>query len=214
MLQGRGWGNTRQTLGSRESSDHIKLPHKINSKCPEIWRVHRSALHSEPPSAPCIMDLFFCHFILPCKKWIALPWLLHLRQGDCWHTLCSRPMATLLLAPNNMFFYTITDKLPALLSPSEITHTSVWDTETMRLLACMMHWGRGFPLSNLQVISWQLFFLHLIILTFAEWFSMTQCQQQKPGFVVNSYQSQERRCLGYKVTASSFCLGCFFGELM
>lgn len=103
---------------------------------------------------------------------------------------------------------------PALSPSSEITHTSVWNTETMRLLACMIHWGKCFLLSNLQVISWQLFFLHLIILIFAEWFSMTQCQQQRPGFVVDSYQSQARRCLGHKVTASSFCLGCFFGELM
>lgn len=98
---------------------------------------------------------------------------------------------------------------PSLSPSSEITHTSVWNIEMMRLLACMIHWGKCFPLSNLQVISWQLFFLHLIILMFAEWFSMTQCQRQRPGFVVNSYQSQERRCLGHKVTVSSFCLGCF-----
>lgn len=48
-----------KTLGFRESSDHIKSLCKIHSKCSEIWKVHSSALHPEPPSAPCITDLFF-----------------------------------------------------------------------------------------------------------------------------------------------------------
>lgn len=151
----------------------------------------------------------FCYLILPCKQQTGQLWLFYLQKGDFCHTECSRPITALFTALNNMSVYTIINNCQpcCLLSSRNNKPNPVPQCKTftwLGSLVCVMHGGKCFLLSNLQLISWQIFLLDLIILTFADWFSLTQWLWQRSRFVMNSYQSQARRWRSHKVTASCF----------